>query len=75
MATLRAVRALATLMTIEAAPIVYFRPKEMEPAPEGSPQLDEMLCACDVSTPLDKWNAKLSEEQLAKLRDVVLGES
>ena len=37
MATLRAVRALATLMTIEAAPIVYFRPKEMEPAPEGQP--------------------------------------
>ena len=24
----------------EAAPIVYFRPKEMEPAPEGSPQLE-----------------------------------
>ena len=41
---------------------------------EGSPQLDEMLSACDVSIPLDKWSAKLSEKQLAKLRDVVWGD-
>ena len=40
MATLRAVLYLATLLAGEAAPIVYFRPKEMEPAPEGSPQLE-----------------------------------
>ena len=32
--------ALATLTLTNAAPIVYFRPKEMEPAPEGSPQLE-----------------------------------
>ena len=39
--TMRTILALATLATTTwAAPIVYFRPKEMEPAPEGSPQLE-----------------------------------
>ena len=39
--TMQTILALATLATTTwAAPIVYFRPKEMEPAPEGSPQLE-----------------------------------
>ena len=51
--TMQTIIALATLATTAwAAPIVYFRPKELEPAPEGSPQLEALARRVEVRADL-----------------------